>query len=151
MEMSKRDLLDRLKQETQDRMDRELVTVLLKLKPGVRESLKKQAAQHKLSMQKVVEALVEGWLYADAPNPLTYGKVSEVPAGGPGAPEVVDQASRAAIVRLNRKLDALQREVEELTADKRMSAVLFGDTDAARQRLARPDGSIHALPELPED
>ena len=48
-------------------MPKEEATVLLKLKPEVREALKKQAGQHKLSMQKVVEALVEGWLWADAP------------------------------------------------------------------------------------
>ena len=137
-------------------MPKEEATVLLKLKPEVREALKKQAGKHKLSMQKVVEALVEGWLWADAPNPLTYGRVSEVPAGGPGASEVVDQGSRAAIVRLNRKLDALQREVEELAADKRMSAALFSGREDAEQEFMRnpkrnvqgssnPDGSIQAL------
>lgn len=52
--------------------------VLLKLKPEIHIKLKKHAALHKRSMQKVMEALVEGWLDAEAPDPIAYGNVSEL-------------------------------------------------------------------------
>ena len=45
-------------------------SLLVRLPESVHAQLKKAAAEHKPSMQKVVAALVEGWIDSGSPHPV---------------------------------------------------------------------------------
>jgi hypothetical protein len=86
-------------------------SVLLKLSPEVHGQIVDAAKLHKRSMQSVLVSLIESWLAAGAPDPITFfdrqaGKTAD------GSPQgAIDTGARTAIEEMTRKLRDIQQHV----------------------------------------
>ena len=94
-------------------------SVLLKLSPEAHAQVLAVSERHQRSMQKLLVALIEGWLAQGAPDPVEF-------TAGPGKqaqePErvdfvnTVDQQAREVIDLLAQRTKALQDALQELQA-----------------------------------
>lgn len=91
------------------------IGVLVKVPAELHAELKRASLRHKRSMQKVVLALLEGWIERGAPDPLKYGETK----GTAEEPLVKDPEAREAMVLLakqltqvNQRMKAIEEELE---------------------------------------
>jgi len=94
------------------------IGILVKVPAELHAQLKQASLRHKRSMQKVVLALLEGWIEQGTPDPLTYG-LSRSTAE---EPLVKDAEAREAMVLLAKQLEQVNQRMrvieEELAREK---------------------------------
>lgn len=83
------------------------IGVVLKVPEDTHTKLKRACSKHDRSMQKVLLALIEGWVANGSPDPLTYGKEIEQQEG-------CDRIAREGLRTLARELQAVATKVEAL-------------------------------------
>ena len=90
------------------------IGVLVKVSAETHVQLKKACGKHQRSIQKVMLALLEGWLENGSPDPLEYGSGG----GGSAQPDFADQAARESIVQLATDLEYVKKQLKALEAGK---------------------------------
>ena len=85
-------------------------SVLLKLTPEVHAAVQEAAKAHKRSMQSVLCGVIENWLDAGAPDPLS----GPITTDSPRAEETVDQGARTAIEALTRHMRDIHMQVLDI-------------------------------------
>lgn len=90
------------------------IGVLVKVPAELHAEFKRASARHQRSMQKVMLALLEGWLENGTPDPLNYGKAQT------NAPNqnIEDKEAREALLRLAAEVSKIEKRLEEIEADK---------------------------------
>ncbi len=83
------------------------IGVLVKLPAELHSEFKRASARHQRSMQKVVLALLEGWVTNGSPDPLTYG--NHRADTGQGVLE--DTGAREALMKVAIELKELSQRV----------------------------------------
>lgn len=97
-------------------------SLLVRLPESVHAQLKKAAAAHKLSMQKVVAALVEGWIDSGSPPPVQC-RISDDSNSDVVDSYAVDKMARESIIALDEEIQALRQQLSLL--DKRLESPVF--------------------------
>ena len=121
------------------------IGVLVKVSAETHVQLKKACGKHQRSIQKVMLALLEGWLANGAPDPLEYGS----PGGGePVQHTFADQAARESILKLASDIEGLKSKLKALelgkgadASSKNWDAFFAAVTEAASQEVLQPSGS----------
>lgn len=114
------------------------IGVLVKVPAELHAEFKRASARHQRSMQKVMLALLEGWLENGAPDPLSYG--GEQSADNIQAIE--DKGAREALVALAAELKKLEKrllKVENDNAARRAETETFPDFFKALREAAETD------------
>ena len=86
------------------------VGVVLRVPEVTHAKLKAGCAKHDRSMQKVLVALIEGWVANGAPDPSTYGQHQPSNRDQAG----IDHEARANIIRFGEILKKLSARVDAL-------------------------------------
>ena len=90
-------------------------SVLLKLPSETHAQVLGASERHQRSMQKLLVALIEGWLAQGAPDPVEFAaKPAAAASASPRSVEGVDQRVRQAIDLLAQHILKLQSSVQEL-------------------------------------
>ena len=92
-------------------------SVLLKLTPEAHAQVLGASERHQRSMQKLLVALIEGWLAQGAPDPVEFAAEHAVMSSAPAAPPAAggaDQQARQAIDLMAQKILELQSSVQDL-------------------------------------
>ena len=92
-------------------------SVLLKLTPEAHTQVLRASERHQRSMQKLLVALIEGWLAQGAPDPVEFAAEHAVMSSAPAAPppaDGADQQARQAIDLMAQKILELQSSVQDL-------------------------------------
>ena len=92
-------------------------SVLLKLTPEAHAQVLGASERHQRSMQKLLVALIEGWLAQGAPDPIEFAPERAGTASTPAAPPAADgadQQARQAIDLMAQKILELQSSVQGL-------------------------------------
>ena len=89
-------------------------SVLLKLSPEAHAQVLSASERHQRSMQKLLVALIEGWLAQWAPDPVEFAAEPAVAPAPSRAGEGMDQRARQAIDLLAQRMLKLQSAVVEL-------------------------------------
>jgi hypothetical protein len=116
------------------------IGVLVKVPAELHSALKQASGQHKRSMQKVVLALLEGWLQNGAPDPLTYG-ASETPEGKYRSSSIEDKRARAALMELAADFRRLESRVAKIEKRSKSEGRSDLDFDAFFEELRRAANS----------
>ena len=87
------------------------IGVVLRVPQGTHAKLKAGCAKNDRSMQKVLVALIEGWVANGAPDPSTYGQPQEKSTN-------VDAEAREGLVRLGKEFKKLNDRITALEAEK---------------------------------
>ena len=90
------------------------IGVLVKVPAELHGELKRASARHQRSMQKVMLALLEGWLENGTPDPLNYGKEQ---ANAPNQ-SFEDKAAREALVRLAAEVRKIEKRLGEIETEQ---------------------------------
>ena len=90
------------------------IGVLVKVPAELHNALKRASAQHQRSMQKVMVALLEGWIESGAPDPLNYGRSP----GKSGQGSMEDSGARKALLQVAAELKELKQRVAHLEQDE---------------------------------
>lgn len=85
------------------------VGVVLKVPEATHTRLKRACQKHERSMQKVVLALIEGWVANGSPDPLTYGR-----DGGGAEQAGIDRVAREGLLKLNNEIQTLRNRIEKI-------------------------------------
>ena len=91
------------------------IGVLVKVSAETHVQLKKACGKHQRSIQKVMLALLEGWLANGAPDPLEYGSEG---GGEPVQHAFADQAARESILKLASDIEDLKSKLKALELGK---------------------------------
>lgn len=86
-------------------------SVLLKLSSEAHAQIQEAAKVHKRSMQSVLVTLIEAWLAAGAPDPVTFLGGQLEGTGESAQKNAVDTGARTAIEALTRTLRDIQQHV----------------------------------------
>ena len=116
------------------------IGVLVKVPTELHAELKRASLRHKRSMQKVVLALLEGWIERGAPDPLTYGD-----SKGTAEESVVkDSEARDAMVlmakqllQVNQRMKAIEEELEREKGEQYERAKEFSSLYKILQKEAQ--------------
>jgi len=106
------------------------IGVLVKVPAELHSAFKRASAQHQRSMQKVLVALLEGWINNGAPDPLSYGAPQKDSKRG----GTEDLGARQALVQVAAELKELKQRISDLeqrqetTQEKAMAFNAFYDT-----------------------
>lgn len=87
------------------------IGVLVKVPAELHSAFKRASGQHQRSMQKVMVALLEGWIESGAPDPLNYGS-GQHQAGQQSSIE--DIGARQALLQVAAELKELKQRVAQL-------------------------------------
>lgn len=116
------------------------IGVLVKVPAELHAELKLASLRHKRSMQKVVLALLEGWIERGAPDPLTYGSSK----GTAGESAVEDPEARNAmvlmakqLVQVNQRMKAIEEELEREKGERYERAQEFSSLYKTLQKEAQ--------------
>jgi len=90
------------------------VGVVLRVPEVTHAKLKAGCAKHDRSMQKVLVALIEGWVANGAPDPSTYGQHQPSNRDQAG----IDHEARAGLTRLGEAFKKLSDRVSALEEEK---------------------------------
>lgn len=104
------------------------VGVVLKVPEATHIRLKRACQKHERSMQKVLLALIEGWVANGSPDPLTYGREigGEEQAG-------IDRVAREGLLKLNNEIQALRNRIEKIEeAEIRKASARLGMDELAK-------------------
>ena len=101
------------------------IGVLVKVPEELHSQLKRASARHQRSMQKVVLALLEGWIAHGAPDPLNYGN----PEATGNQHGFEDAGAREALIQVAAELKELKQ---------RISAIETGHAQAKETKLNFP-------------
>ena len=85
------------------------IGVLVKVSAETHVQLKKACGKHQRSIQKVMLALLEGWLASGAPDPLEYGSEG---GGEPVQHAFADQAARESILKLAYDIEDIESKLK---------------------------------------
>ena len=88
--------------------------VLVKVPTELHSALKRASTQHQRSMQKVMVALLEGWIDNGAPDPLSYGGSQGQAAQG----SIEDSGARKALLQVATELKELKQRIAHLEKDE---------------------------------
>ena len=90
------------------------IGVLVKVPAELHSEFKRASAQHQRSMQKVMVALLEGWIANGAPDPLSYGSSQDQRGQG----SIEDSGARQALLQVAAELKDLKKRVAQLEQDE---------------------------------
>ena len=89
--------------------------MLLKLSPEAHAQVLGASERHQRSMQKLLVALIEGWLAKGAPDPVEFAaEPAAAASASPRSVDGVDARARQAIDLLAQQMLKLQSSVQEL-------------------------------------
>ncbi len=83
------------------------VGLVLKVPQETHAKLKRACVKNDRSMQKVVLALIEGWIACGSPDPSNFGK-------SPEGEEGIDRVARMGLGRLANEVELLIKRVDEI-------------------------------------
>ena len=105
------------------------VGVVLKVPQDTHAKLKAACNKHDRSMQKVLLALIEGWVANGAPDPITYGNPLDVGCDERGA---VDIEARQGLKLLTKDLNSLTDRFKVLETELARASVIFDSMRSLR-------------------
>ena len=91
------------------------IGVVLRVPQGTHAKFKVGCAKNDRSMQKVLLALIEGWVANGSPDPTTYGRQQENTGEGASG---VDSGARDGIIKLAKELNKIKERLTALEEDK---------------------------------
>ena len=91
------------------------IGVLVKVPAELHSAFKRASGQHQRSMQKVMVALLEGWIESGAPDPLSYGR-GQHHSGQQSSTE--DIGARQALLQVASELKELKQRIALLEQDE---------------------------------
>ena len=113
------------------------IGVLVKVPAELHSAFKRASAQHQRSMQKVMVALLEGWIESGAPDPLNYGRGQH-----PGQQSSIeDIGARQALLQVASELKELKQRIALLEQDEPTKAKQSLNFEAFFEALGEAAGS----------
>lgn len=98
------------------------VGVVLKVPQGTHTKLKAACNKHDRSMQKVLLALIEGWVANGAPDPITYGKSIDSKVDERVA---VDLEARQSLKVLSKEIGVLKDRLNMIDNELARASVIY--------------------------
>ena len=114
------------------------IGVLVKVPAELHSAFKRASGQHQRSMQKVMVALLEGWIESGAPDPLSYGS-GQHKAGKQSSTE--DLGARQALLQVATELKELKQRVAQLEQDEPTKSKQSLNFEAFFEALGEAAGS----------
>jgi hypothetical protein len=91
------------------------IGIVLRVPLGTHAKFKVGCAKNDRSMQKVLLALIEGWIENGSPDPAHYGKRNENSGESPAG---IDREAREGMFKLAKELNKIKERLAELEEDK---------------------------------
>lgn len=91
------------------------IGVVLRVPQGTHAKFKVGCAKNDRSMQKVLLALIEGWVANGSPDPTTYGRQHENSGEGSVG---LDREARDGIIQLAKELNRIKERLTALEEDR---------------------------------
>jgi hypothetical protein len=95
------------------------IGVLVKVPAELHSELKRASTRHQRSMQKVMLALLEGWIENGAPDPLSYGSHQE----HRGNTATEDAGAREALIKMAEELKKIDKRLVKVENDNAVRRV----------------------------
>lgn len=91
------------------------IGVVLRVPQGTHAKFKVGCAKNDRSMQKVLLALIEGWVANGTPDPTNYGKQHENSGEGSAG---LDRVARDGIIQVAKELNRIKERLTALEEDR---------------------------------